>query len=77
MQCSSIKKFFMDNNQQTKEERNTRDNDLKTSFSNEQPGQQIAAKSVEVSSSSGEISAQEQHSESSKPAAANETLGTP
>jgi hypothetical protein len=67
----------MENSQQYEGERNT-SNKGDTSFSNQQPGQQLPTKDKgAVKTNPDEVPDKERHSESSKPDAKNETLGTP
>jgi|GEM_PF-3248621 len=68
----------MENTQQYEGERNTSNKNDNTSFSNQQPGQQLGARDeTPVTTNSNEMPNKERHSESSKPDADNETLGTP
>ena len=48
-----------------------------TSFSNEQPGQQLPAENKKNVLDNDSSAGNEQHTESSKPESDNETLGTP
>ena len=68
----------MENNQQHKSERNTSINTENNSFDNQQPGQQLPAKNEAATNTDfNEAQSKEHHSESSKPNADDETLGTP
>jgi hypothetical protein len=76
-----MKPIFMENNQHTKSANNTSDADGSTNFTNDQPGQRLppedAKKQANTSLPNTNVSAAEQHSESSNPQQENETLGTP
>lgn len=68
----------MENNQQRNNTTNTKDNTLSDSLANKPQGQQPANNEEANSNRFAETnSAGEQHSESSKPDAENQTLGTP
>ena len=67
----------MENNQQRKEGDNSLGNKVTTSFSNQQPGQQVPTDKRREKSDQTVSSRSEQHSESSMPEGENETLGTP
>ena len=68
----------MENNQQNRGARNTSTKEEATSFSNQQPGQQLPSKNeAPTNTNQKESRSEERHSESSKPEAENETLGTP
>lgn len=68
----------MENNQQ-RQSTNSADKHRNESFSNQQPGQQVPNDSEMKNETrfSETSTGNEQHSESSKPDAENETLGTP
>jgi oligoendopeptidase F len=67
----------MENNQQSKKESGTSNNNVAFPFSNQQPGQQLPTENNQNKMDHPSSNNPEQHSESSLPANDNETLGTP
>ena len=67
----------MENNQHSNGQNASKENSLENPFTNQQPGQQLPTDASNIDAATTQTAGAEQHSESSKPENANETLGTP